>query len=570
MYHSVGKLRKTSPPDLPVRNMATEAPSTNGAPNADYQAAWANKYRGATVEDLDPPPALSIQPTDPISWALMSGLERDYTHLTVISQTNRALLGYISIPHLQQLLKEGRVKDTDRVEEAMHKFQRRGRRYKVITTETPLEELEDFFNGGVDGSGKQEFAVVTDASRKFVLGVATRADLENFAKRRAYRPLLPQRISQAWRSAHQSAQRTPRLFPSLQTRWYTYTQDVPKPQTGAGTTTPVPYNAAPPKSKAPFYFEAGYALFAKRPSRPFPPPFLSLPSTSFSEPLSTHNKSRDRRPTVNGQMIRGVTNGDDAVLVSESFIAANDGVGAWATREKGHAALWSRLIAHFWALEVETASYSPTSPPNPIEYLNSAYNLTKEATSKPNTWHGTTTVCGALLGADNEKPDHPLLYVTQLGDARILVIRPSTKEVVYRTQEQWHWFDCPRQLGTNSPDTPKDNAVMDCVEIQEEDVVVAMTDGVVDNLWEHEIVENVCESMEKWNGDPEKDPEEQTYADGMRFVAQQLMNAARVIAQDPFAESPYMERAIDEGLSIEGGKLDDISVVVAQCKRRKG
>jgi hypothetical protein len=37
-------------------------------------------------------------------------------------------------------------------------------------------------------------------------------------------------------------------------------------------------------------------------------------------------------------MIRGVTNGDDAVLVSESFIAANDGVGAWATREKGHAA----------------------------------------------------------------------------------------------------------------------------------------------------------------------------------------------------------------------------------------
>ena len=94
---------------------------------------------------------------------------------------------------------------------------------------------------------------------------------------------------------------------------------------------------------------------------------------------------------------------------------------------------------------------------------------------------------------------------------------------------------------------------MDCVEIQEEDVVVAMTDGVVDNLWEHEIVENVCESMERWNADPEKDTQEKTYADGMRFVAQQLMNAARVIAQDPFAESPYMEKAIDEGLSIEGG-----------------
>jgi hypothetical protein len=39
----------------------------------------------------------------------------------------------------------------------------------------------------------------------------------------------------------------------------------------------------------------------------------------------------------------------------------------------------------------------------------------------------------------------------------------------------------------------------------------------------------------------------------MQFAAQQLMNAAREIAQDPFAESPYMEKAIDEGLSIEGG-----------------
>lgn len=94
---------------------------------------------------------------------------------------------------------------------------------------------------------------------------------------------------------------------------------------------------------------------------------------------------------------------------------------------------------------------------------------------------------------------------------------------------------------------------MDRVVLQEGDVVLAMTDGVVDNLWEHEVVSSVVESMGKWHGDKEKDTEEQTYADGMRFVAQQLVNAARTIAQDPFAESPYMEKAIDEGLSIEGG-----------------
>lgn len=67
----------------------------------------------------------------------------------------------------------------------MTKFQRKGRVYKVITMDTPLEELELFFNGGENGEdGKQEFAVVTDEKRRFVLGVVTRGDLEEFAKRR--------------------------------------------------------------------------------------------------------------------------------------------------------------------------------------------------------------------------------------------------------------------------------------------------------------------------------------------------------------------------------------------------
>ncbi|KAG9201562.1 hypothetical protein G6514_005569 [Epicoccum nigrum] len=334
-----------------------------------------------------------------------------------------------------------------------------------------------------------------------------------------------------------------------------------------GTTTPVPDDAPPPPTKSPFYFEAGYALYAKRPSRPFPPPFLSLPSTSFSEPLSTHHKSRDRRPRVDGEMIRGVTNGDDAVLVSDYFVGANDGVGAWATRERGHAALWSRLILHFWSLEVESADWSPTSPPTPIAYLQTAFTKTQAATSTPTAWHGTTTACGALLTADPTST-HPVLYTTQLGDGQILVLRPRTREVLFRTKEQWHWFDCPRQLGTNSPDTPDTIAVQDTLPLEEDDVVLAMTDGVGDNLWEHEVVTSVCDSMALWRregareadgvatGEPGKDEHEQSYADGMRFVAQRLVDAARSIAEDPFAESPYMEKAIDEGLGVEGGKFE--------------
>jgi CBS domain-containing protein len=136
----------------------------------------------ATVQDLDPPAALSLTPSDPISLALISAFERDYTHLTIVDGETRALLGYIAIPQLQALLDAGRVQQSDEIRAAMTGF-KRSKKYRVITMDTPLEELEEFFEGGTTGQ-KQDFAVITDDRRRFVLGVATARDLEEFAKRR--------------------------------------------------------------------------------------------------------------------------------------------------------------------------------------------------------------------------------------------------------------------------------------------------------------------------------------------------------------------------------------------------
>jgi CBS domain-containing protein len=186
-----------------ARDLAVADSSTSNGVSPPI-LAWAHKYRGvrtsnderifhlntnhipsqATVADLELPPALSTSPHASISSALLSAYERDYTHLTVVSDENRALLGYLSIPQLKGLLKQGVVTDDAPVEKAMMKFRRKGKKYTVITTETELEELEAFFNGGPDGKSPQDFAVVTDGGRKFVLGVVTRADLEEFVKRR--------------------------------------------------------------------------------------------------------------------------------------------------------------------------------------------------------------------------------------------------------------------------------------------------------------------------------------------------------------------------------------------------
>lgn len=146
--------------------------------------------------------------------------------------------------------------------------------------------------------------------------------------------------------------------------------------------------------------------------------------------------------------------------------------------------------------------------------------------------------------------------MTNLGDSQVLVIRPNDEEVVYKTTEQWHWFDCPRQLGTNSPDTPILNAVMDKVSLEVNDVVLAMSDGVTDNLWEHEIVQNVVNSIRKWKSGDVVDREGDLNGGAggvMLYVAEELMKAAKVIAEDPYAESPFMERAVEEGLAMEGG-----------------
>nr|OQO23962.1 hypothetical protein B0A51_09990 [Rachicladosporium sp. CCFEE 5018] len=356
------------------------------------------------------------------------------------------------------------------------------------------------------------------------------------------------------------------------------------PQSGLSTPISEPSSDTPtvlhdPTSrndkKAPYIFCTGYAAWPKRPPRPFPPPFFSPPSGSFSDPLSTHNRSHDR---VNGVPILGVTNGDDALFAGERFLCVNDGVGAWGLKDRGCAGLWSRLVGHFWAGEVKglrggeegggEGKGAEGDGGGVVDALSRAFEKTKEALSEPNAWLGTTTVSSALLDGAAGNEGKAVLWVTQLGDCKVMVVRPSKsieENIIFRTEEQYHYFDCPRQLGTNSPDTPEINAVLDKVEVEEGDIVLAMSDGVTDNLWEHEIARILLEAREKWSTEHAGE----AVAGSMKFAAREIVLEARKIAEDVFAESPYMEKGVEEGLAIEGGKRDDISVVAGIVERRK-
>ncbi|WRT63772.1 uncharacterized protein IL334_000697 [Kwoniella shivajii] len=149
-------------------------------PTANTKPNLAAKYRGACVEDLQLPPAFCLSEDARISHALEAAYEREFDQLPILND-RRKPIGYLHVPSLKQKFEAGSIKEDHPVSKHITHFPlaSRSHPYTIIQPLTPLEELEIFFiNAGVD------FALVTDAERKFILAVATKDDLETFVKRR--------------------------------------------------------------------------------------------------------------------------------------------------------------------------------------------------------------------------------------------------------------------------------------------------------------------------------------------------------------------------------------------------
>ncbi|KAF9359566.1 hypothetical protein BGX34_008284 [Mortierella sp. NVP85] len=141
------------------------------------------KYRAASVEDLQLPAAVTVPPTATVGYALDLMMTREFSQLPVINPTNRKLMGYISLTTLTNLMEDGRAQESDQVSKWMFSFMKKGKEgsgapaYQTITPNTPLADLSKFFE-------KHSFAVVTDDQRRWCLGIATKYDLMTFLNRR--------------------------------------------------------------------------------------------------------------------------------------------------------------------------------------------------------------------------------------------------------------------------------------------------------------------------------------------------------------------------------------------------
>jgi len=139
------------------------------------------------------------------------------------------------------------------------------------------------------------------------------------------------------------------------------------------------------------------------------------------------------------------------------------------------------------------------------------------------------------------------LRASNLGDSGFLIIRDG--QVVYRSKEQQHSFNCPFQLGTDSTDLPY-HADRISFPLQEDDLIVVGTDGLLDNLFDGDIVDVVVQAQQQNLS--------------LEQTARELAKRASEAAQKRVGMVPFGLHARDHGYIFVGGKLDDITVVVAK------
>ncbi|RSH89582.1 hypothetical protein EHS25_002133 [Saitozyma podzolica] len=249
----------------------------------------------------------------------------------------------------------------------------------------------------------------------------------------------------------------------------------------------------------------------------------------------------------------------------ESALGPEDGVSGWTRR------LWPRAQAGTIGAEArdDDAHGLPDGVRrrklDPVEIMQRGFEKCLACVLQEGI-HGSSTCLLALL-------HHSSLLIANIGDCCLLVIRNG--QVVFRTSEMQHAFNFPLQLGTHSRDEPMKDAQRFTVEVEKEDVVVVGSDGLMDNLFDEDILDTLAEFAPptstmpptppssrpaSTSGQPPFDPEK---------VSEALCRKAREVSEQTSATTPFMVRAIEEGIDFVGGKKDDISVLVGVIGERR-
>lgn len=150
--------------------------------------------------------------------------------------------------------------------------------------------------------------------------------------------------------------------------------------------------------------------------------------------------------------------GEDAVFVSGRTFGVFDGVSG--ARKLDGVPLYSKTLASEMK-KVIKEQYSLEDGLNMME-LQKSLGSCKAIADESST--GASTAIVASITQDG------FLRALNVGDSAMLVIRDG--KVVARTREISHYFDCPYQFSTDSPDKPRDGTKLN-IELVKGDVIGA-------------------------------------------------------------------------------------------------
>jgi serine/threonine protein phosphatase PrpC len=193
---------------------------------------------------------------------------------------------------------------------------------------------------------------------------------------------------------------------------------------------------------------------------------------------------------------------------------------------------------------------------NPVDILQRSYENSLKVAKKNNIL-GSTTACIAILRKDE-------LRVANIGDCGISIVRNN--HYIFRSEEQQHAFNFPYQLGIRSRDQPS-HAQSFTIKVQKGDIIIMGTDGLYDNLFDKDILNLVRNHVQAYTipGTAHRPPRVRNLQP--QILSDILANAAKEISDSKRrVDTPFQRRAMEEGLLVEGGKADDISVIVAVVK----
>lgn len=228
--------------------------------------------------------------------------------------------------------------------------------------------------------------------------------------------------------------------------------------------------------------------------------------------------------------------GEDAYFVEESagVLGVADGVGGWA--DSGvDPGVFSRQLMNFAAEEARAGVKDPR------KILASAHAKT--------TAQGSSTALIVSLASTDAGSKK--LVVANLGDSGFVHLREGN--VLYKSKAQQHSFNFPFQLGAPGGGAGGNNAseaiLIERTDISAGDVVVLGSDGLFDNMFAHQIASIVREGRRA-----AKNPHQ---------LAERIAHEASLAASRNYGKSPFSVEAKKAGHRFQGGKLDDITVIVA-------